>query len=214
MRVVPEAMRTARLLRDDALELAARLHEHRAVRRGEAHGAHEPRLPTVRRHAAHRFHQLGVVARIALRARARSAGPVRAVDTRRALQCVHLEPAVVGQHRLAQRRRVVAGLDARVLLERVARLVGLGRHGPLELGQRHHRESHGRKHCADLVHLVRVAGCDHDAHAIPPAAQVCRTPVRNGWSTGAWYATRTAARSSARVRDGSMIRSSQPRLAA
>ena len=90
-RVVAEAIAPCRPERDDPLARAVG-RAHVAIRRRQRHRAAEPRRASVPWHAGQRVEQLA----IAVGVRRARPGIARGIDSRRAVQRIHLQPGIVG----------------------------------------------------------------------------------------------------------------------
>src|SRR3989442_3748262 len=96
--------------------------------------------------------------------------PARREDSRGAVECVYLEPRVLGERREVAAGREVTRLGDGVLSEtRAALQVQLLREPFEELVRREHElEREPREHVADLAHLAVAAGPDQELHHTAP----------------------------------------------
>src|SRR5207237_7223003 len=102
-----------------------------------------------------------------------------APDTRRAAQCIDLEPRVIGDRLQPARKGISPGLVAGVLLERRRVLRRLGRNA-VEIVGRHELEVEPVEDLAIFLELPRVRRPEQDPVVVdaPPSAARCAVTRR------------------------------------
>lgn len=161
--VVAKAVLSARLVDDFCFRGSASFKQDIAFRIGQAERAHESRCARSVAEFSEISQKAFAILLIAFAPRSNRFSVACGTNTRRPSESIDLKPAVVGEAAHSARCGVGDGLDARVVRQGDAVLVGFGDlSGEILEADELHRK--GRKERSHLVELVRVGRCEKDLH--------------------------------------------------